>query len=68
MDDWTSIYETTQLYQAEIVKGLLTSNGIEAVVMNQQDSSYVMFGTIKVMTRKVDQEKATEIIKSSNCE
>ncbi len=68
MDDWTTIYETAQLYQAEIVKGLLTSNGIEVIVMNQQDSSYVMVGTIKVMIRKTDQDKATKIIKSSNCE
>ncbi|NCE71385.1 DUF2007 domain-containing protein [Odoribacter sp. Z80] len=68
MDDWTTIYETAQLYQAEIVKGLLTSNGIEAIVMNQQDSSYVMVGTIKVMIRKTDQDKATKIIKSLNCE
>ena len=68
MDDWTTIYETAQLYQAEIVKGLLTSNGIEAIVMNQQDSSYVMVGPIQVMIRKTDQDKATKIIKSSNCE
>lgn len=67
MNDWTTIFETGQLYLAEMVKGMLEGNNLEAVILNQQDSSY-KFGTIAVMVKNEDKEKAEEIIKSANCE
>lgn len=67
-DNWVNIYETDQLYQAEIIKGLLCDNGVEALIFNQQDSSYILFGTIKVMINEKDAAKAAKIIKSVNCE
>ena len=48
-DKWITIYDTDQLYQAEIIKGVLCDNGVEAFILNQKDSSYIMLGTIKVM-------------------
>lgn len=68
MNDWIAIYETDQIYKAEIVKGILCDNGVEAVILNQKDSSYLMFGSIKVMVNEANQEKAIEIIKSATCE
>lgn len=68
MNDWIAIFETDQLYQAEMIKGMLSDGGIEAVILNQKDSSYHMFGTIKVMVPEELQEKAREIIKSASCE
>lgn len=67
-DKWITIYETDQLYQAEIIKGVLCDNGVEAFVLNQKDSSYIMIGTIKVMINEKDREKAAAIIKSANGE
>ena len=40
---------------------------IEAVILNQQDSS-CKFGTVKVMINKYDETKAIEILKSTHCE
>lgn len=68
MNDWIAIFETDQLYQAEMIKGMLTDGGIEAVILNQKDSSYQIFGTIKVMVPEEVQDKAREIIKSVSCE
>jgi hypothetical protein len=52
-----------QLYQAEIAKDLLENNGINAVIMNQKDSSYTSFGNIEVFVNEKDEEKALEILK-----
>lgn len=67
MNDWTTIFVTEQLYRAEIVKSLLCDNGIEAVIMNHKDSSFKI-GTIEVMVSVNERDKATELIKSINCE
>lgn len=67
-DNWINIFETDQLYKAELIKGVLCDNGIEAFILNQKDSSYVMLGSIKVMVNEKEKAKAEEIIKSANCE
>lgn len=67
MDDWTSVYETDQMYRAEFVKDLLNNEDVDAVIFNQKDSSY-LFGSIRVMVKPADREKAAEIVKSINCE
>ena len=67
MNDWIAVFETSQLYQAEMVKDILADNGVEAVVLNQQDSSY-KFGDIRVMVREEAKKQAVEIIKSIRCE
>lgn len=67
-NNWIPIFETDQIYRAEIIKGLLCDNGVEAIIFNQKDSSYTMLGTVKVMIDGKDKEKAAEIIKSANCE
>lgn len=64
MNNWTSIFETDQLYKAELVKEVLCDNGVEAVILNQKDSSYNAFGTIQVMVSRDHKDQAEEIIKS----
>ena len=64
MNDWVVIFETGQLYRAELVKSLLN---VEAVILNQKDSSFKI-GAIEVMVKKEDKGKAAAIIKSVNCE
>lgn len=39
--DWVKIFATNQLFRAEIVKGMLQENGINAVLINRLDSSYL---------------------------
>lgn len=68
MENWTVIYETNDLFQAEIVKSELEANGINAVILNQRDSAYQVFGSINVMVNINDLTKAKEILNSSECE
>lgn len=68
MNNWTAIYETTQPYQAEMIKDILHDNGVEAVVLNQKDSSYTTFGTVRVMVPPDLRKQAEEIIKTIECE
>ena len=39
-NDWITIFTTDRLYQAEFIKETLEMNKIEAVILNQKDSSY----------------------------
>ena len=60
--NWKCIYTTDKPYQAEIIKQMLEENGIEAVVMNKQDSSYQTFGVAEVYTTQENEETAKELI------
>lgn len=64
MDNWVTVFETDQLYLAEMVKGVLYENNIDAVLLSHKDSSYPMLGSIQILVNPNDQEKAAEIIKT----
>ena len=59
--DWVVVYSSNDIFKAEIIKHMLLSNNIEAILMNQKDSSY-HFGVAKVYTKKDDIEKAKKFI------
>jgi hypothetical protein len=40
--NWVKIYVTSDVYKAELLKGLLIDNGINAVVVNKKDSVYLI--------------------------
>lgn len=61
--EWAVVFETDQLFRAEIAVQVLQEEGIEAVIMNKKDSSYIIFGEIKVFVRNEFLEKAEELIK-----
>jgi len=60
-NDWIEVYSTNDIFKAEVIKNMLISNNIKAIIMNQQDSSY-HFGTAKIYTKKDNILKAKEII------
>ena len=60
--DWIIIYRTDDLYRAELAKQVIEGNGIDAVIMNQKDSSYLIFGEIEVLVKAEDEEKANKLI------
>lgn len=62
-NDWQLVYSAKSAIDAEMVRGMLENVGIEAVVMNKQDSSY-LFGDVEVYVSKEQAEKAADIIKS----
>jgi len=48
MNDWVRIFATTDPGLAAIYKGRLEENGIPAVILNKQDSSYVFLGKVEI--------------------
>jgi hypothetical protein len=61
--DWKQVFLTGESYRAEIAKELLENNEIEAVILNQKDSTYITFGDIEVYVNEKDVDKANEILK-----
>ena len=59
--EWAVVFSTTDIFKAEIIKNMLLSNNIEAILMNQKDSSY-HFGNIEIYTKKKNLPKAEKII------
>ena len=60
--NWIKIYTSTNYYQAEMVKHVLTEHQIAAVMMNKQDSSHRTFGHIDVFIHQDNFSLAIEIM------
>ena len=66
MKDWSVAYKTALLSRAEIVKGILISSGIDAIVINKQDTTlHLTHGMVEVM---VPSKKVLHAIKIVNDE
>lgn len=61
-ENWVKVYTTNQPFRAEIVKGFLIENEIDAVILNQVDSSYQVYGTAKVMVQAENEQRALSLI------
>ncbi|HZI00338.1 MAG TPA: DUF2007 domain-containing protein [Flavisolibacter sp.] len=61
MNNWQQVYTTSSSHQAEIVKGVLETHSIPAVVLNRKDSSY-HFGHFEVHVPAEDLVEASKII------
>lgn len=59
---WTPIFESVIPYRAELVRTMLQDSGIDAVVVNKQDSALVSIGKVYVYVRKDDVLKAKRLI------
>ena len=57
------ILSTNNPNKAEITKQMLEENNINVVLLNKQDSSYNMFGTIELFVTENQKEDATAILK-----
>ncbi|RZM28171.1 MAG: hypothetical protein EOO88_10010 [Pedobacter sp.] len=57
-NNWTKIFTSEDPIKAEIIKQSLIENDIPAVILNQQDSSYKVFGLNNVMVQKENVDKA----------
>ncbi len=61
--NWEILYSTRLLYKAEILKSVLEENEIQAVIINKQDSAYVIIGEIEVYVKRDDMVNAYQILK-----
>jgi hypothetical protein len=62
---WKKIKVYTNAIEAEIVKQMLEESGIPAIVLNKQDSSYLVFGKIELYVNQQDEQEALLLIESS---
>ena len=62
---WKKIKVYTNAIEAEIVKQMLVESGIPAIVLNKQDSSYLVFGKIELYVNQQDEQQALVLIEST---
>jgi uncharacterized protein len=61
-DDWVKVYESQRMSDAEIVKGNLEENNIEAAILNKKDFTHLTIGYVEVLVKPVDEEAAKKLI------
>ena len=65
MENWIKVFEDGMQVRAEIVKGILIENEIQAVVLNKKETIYQIFGTYEVLVKREDAMNATKLIQKS---
>jgi hypothetical protein len=63
--DWTSISSSNQLYEVELIKGMLETNGIESVIVSKFNSIY-MIGEFELHVQRQDVIQAKTLINYLN--
>lgn len=64
-EDWTSVYSTDVIYEAEMIKANLDGANIESVILSQKDKNFPAWGdlsVIKILVKKEDAEDSKKII------
>lgn len=64
MAKWQKVYETASPVRAEIIKGVLATHGIIAVILNKKESVYQLHGNYEVMTSAGEAMEAINIIEN----
>ena len=62
--NWTPIFTSGNLQNAELIRSILAHNDIQSVIVNHQDSLY-KFGDIEVCVHRDDVVKATFVLKEN---
>jgi len=57
------LLSTNNPNKAEITKQMLEENNIKVVLLNKQDSSYLMFGEIELYINKEQFDQAEKLLK-----
>ena len=65
--EWQLVYSAKSVVEAEMRRAILESAGLEPIVMNKQDSSY-LFGDVEVYVSNEQFERAVEILKTADNE
>ena len=60
--NWINIFSSANPIEVEIVKQMLDENNITAVMLNKQDSSYNMFGSIDLYVKEENRTIALQLI------
>ena len=63
LEKWVTLITSNKPYQFNIIEGRLSENGIQSVIINKIDSSYLNFGEAELNIKESDFERAKEILK-----
>lgn len=63
--DWCKVYSTPDRVQAEILHGMLESNGIACTLINRQDSNYIFLGEVELHVPTDLVNDASELIREA---
>ncbi len=66
--NWIKIFSSNNPIEIEIIKQMLEENDLFPVILNRQDSSYNMFGTIDLYVTEKEQIIALRLIHKKNNE
>lgn len=59
---WKKIYFSGDEFKVLMARDLLAENGINAVIINQKDSSYLAFGDVELYIEEHDEKEALKIL------
>jgi len=72
MGEWVEVLVTSDVLEAEMVKDLLESGGIEVVVSSSRVSPYPVnignMGEVRVLVRAEDKDLAEQVIKGESAD
>ena len=65
---WVKIFSSDRPFEAEIVKGMLADNGINAVLINRQSSSYniTLPGQAELYVHEQEEQTAKDLVHNHN--
>ena len=64
----TNIFSSANPIEVEIIKQMLDENNITAVILNKQDSSYNMFGSIDLYVKEENRTISLQLINEQHNE
>ncbi len=66
--DWVKVFSSDRPFEAEIVKGMLLDNDIEAVLLNRQSSSYniTLPGQVELYVHESKEKIARDLVHNHN--
>ena len=66
--DWVKFFSSDRPFEAEIVKGMLLENDIEAVLLNRQSSSYniTLPGQVELYVHESQEKIAKDLVHNHN--
>ncbi len=60
--DWVKVHSSNDRLRSQFLRSLLIEHGIEAVLLDQQDSFYLSIGEVHLYVNRDDAMKARNII------
>ena len=65
MQGWFKLYSTKNYLEANMIKGLLEENNIKTIILNMQDSSYLVFGEIELYVPVLFKDIAQHVLNNA---